>query len=659
MSKAVFPSNAGWITPRSESGGQITTQNSKLVLDKKIESISKVLLKFGSFQVNVTSYNGGMSEYLHSLVGYSLKSKTTGQFVQIGTDVEYLDITDYIVEYSKWQTLVVPRPLVKQDTPKRTNCFYYEHGGKEIIMVSDSYRDFIADYSVWGMLVTNALLSQYEDKLYLQQQPTNTITMPRKISDLRSAQFRIYYEPIGESVNLETVKTNPQPNEFTIPYSQKQHIVNNVTMGREMQSLTNRMGCETQEVVRTFTDFRKFRKPGAFCREKDKDGKPTGNIWRLTKVQLQIFSDSLFRVMETWSKNWTLQSENVPINREFRSWDIPADIVQRNLHWNDYCLITTKADLTLPDDEILSDWAKEQLVKTLHWNAPLDKYTECSNMWVYYLTDEGDSDKEEMHGVVLTCSAFGFGNSLVFSGKTKDNLSAGVQRVKSDDKDSDYQFCKDVYYCNENGKMEGMRWQIGPRLFTNDTLEDVAIDAVNMYPECKRVNKEVNGASRRISYNGMYSDELLFKKDMYFRVLKDPSEQLNFTYQLHLMTDSGLLVIGPALSANNPLVSQKYDENNTTNQIKVWRLKQYLPNGTPVMTDIYGSYYSDSQGVSVDYKAGTVRFDLINDSNYVGVCITDKDNNVLLAYNDNAGATFYFKFTHFYKSISKALNPDD
>ena len=156
-------------------------------------------------------------------------------------------------------------------------------------------------------------------------------------------------------------KTNPQENEFHIPFSQQQPIVNNLTLGREMQSLANRTGCEIKQVVRTFTSLRQYRKPGAFWREKDANGNLTGNVWRLTSTNLKIYSDTLFCCTETWSKNWSLRSENVPINREFRSWNIPADIVQRNLLWNDYCLVSGKT-LSVPDDALLSPSAVEQWV---------------------------------------------------------------------------------------------------------------------------------------------------------------------------------------------------------------------------------------------------------------------------------------------------------
>lgn len=533
----------------------------------------------------------------------------------------------------------------------KNNTSYYIQNSNEIVLTNETYKTQGAvSFPAFPSMIQSSCYyklphtmhyigspTRFNNEVYINSYYINVdkdhLTTPM------SAQFRIYYTPLGESVNLETVKTNPQENEFAIPFSQQQPIVNNVTLGREMQSLTNRMGCETKEVVRTFTDFREFRKPGAFYREKDANGKPTGDVWRLTKVKLLIYCDKLFRVLETWSKNWTLQSPNVPINREFRSWNIPADIVQRNLHWNDYCFITTKENLTLPNNTLLAERAKKQLLYRLfNYNGSELFREECSVVWFY--TVNGNTRK----GAVLSCSAFGFGNSLVFSGKTKDNLSAGVQRVKSDDKDNNYLFCRDVYYCNENGKLDRMCIQVASSLASNNT------EAYYAYPEY------YDDGTKKI--NGIPTDgTTLFKPDESFRILKDPSEQLNFTYQLHLTTDNPYLVIGATWASDNPLVKPVAD---TGTAVKIWYIRKLIPAGAKVMTTFYGSEAPSSDTtVSVDTVNNSISFTFtqqLKDMGVLGICITDEYNNVLLGYNSNEDAEFYLKFTHFYNSIKKALN---
>ncbi len=640
---SIFPANNAWITPRSSSS-KITTNNCQIITNQKIDHINKILINAST--ILASGSVSGTIRYGLNVGLFSITNNESGF-------IKELDITKYVVEKALYDTLTIaPRATETYGGLFIQNTSYYTSKTNTINIVAENIK---GAWETWGISAFSTMiqsaLNDVEVKnnglwVYYGGEFQRVFTSGDFRNDSKnnpmSAQFRVYYSPLGESVNLETVKTNPQPNEFTIPFSQQQPIVNNVTLGREMQSLTNRTGCETKEVVRTFTDFHEFRKPGAFYREKDKNGKPTGDVWRLTKVQLQIFSDRLFRVMETWSKNWTLQSPNVPINREFRSWNIPADIVQRNLHWNDHCFITTKEDLTLPNDTLLAERAKKQLLYRLfNYNGSELFREECSVVWFY--TIDGNTRK----GAVLSCSAFGFGNSVVITGKTKDNLSAGVQRVKSDDKDGNYQFCKDVYYCNENGKLDRMCIQVASGLSSNNT------EAYYAYPEY------YDDGTKKL--NGIPTDgTTLFKPDESFRIRKDPSEQLNFTYQLHLTTDNPYLVIGASWAADNPLVKPVAE---TGTSVKIWYIRSLIPAGAKVMTTINGDVAPESDTtVSVDTVNNSISFTFtqqLKDMGVLGICITDEYNNVLLGYNSNEDAEFYLKFTHFYDAIKKALNQAD
>ena len=644
MSTTVFPSQNSWITPRT-SETKIDSNNCMVILPQKISEIKQVLINAQNIKISIKTAQ--TQAVLTPLTDYYTAPNDSAR-------LQYLDITKYVVEQAKHNALPLIKPVSEGNVVRElsiNNAQYYVQNEKILYIVNQTIRthplDWFKNVTVWNMTIASAFDSLlrsstlYTKPLGSFQEASGFVANVEKMdNNPMTAQFRVYYTPLGESVNLETVKTNPQENEFAIPFSQQQPIVNNTTLGREMQSLTNRTGCETKEVVRTFTDISQLRKPGAFWREKDSNGKPTGNIWRLTKVQLQIYCDRMFRAMETWSKNWTLQSPNVPINREFRSWNIPADIVQRNLHWNDYCLITAKENITLPNNALISDNAQRQLIYTLFdYNGVSLCRNECNIMWLY--TKNNNTRK----GAVLSSSAFGFGNSLVFSGKTQDNLSAGTQRVKSDDNDDNYQFCRDVYYCNEDGKLENMLVQIGGVISSNNT------EAYYSYPEYS------DDGSKKI--NGIPTDGVkLFKDDMQFRVLKDPSEQLNFTYQLHMLTDSPNLVIGPAWAGGNPLVKQ-VGENGTA--VKKWYLTSLLPAGAKVMTPIYGALAPTTDTfIYTSAEDGTFEFAVkegqtIGGKAIVGSCITDAENNIIVAYNGVDSQEFKLHFTHFYQDIYQAI----
>lgn len=477
----IFPSKNAWITPRTNEA-RLTDQNCRIMLPQKIEKLDKVVLNLPNVKVRFEGA-GPLPPVLLSQV--FLDEKHTKSLVE-------LDITSYVVEKAKYDTLGRSNANlgISSGLQYLENTWYYEHNGNEIILPNGIMKGNLPvpqNSPVTDYVITSAIYNVvYNDgkkdgKLYVYYGSNNPDNRTLTIDDnfyvfiengvnIMDIPFRIYYTPLGESVKLNVPKTNPQAEQFVIPYSQQQPIVDNQTHGREMQSVANRAGCETKEVVRTFPGIEHYRSPHDhwFYREKDKDGKPTGNVWRLTSATLSVVgynrerNTHVYRSHEVWSKNWSYRNPNVPINREFRSWNIPADIVQRNLLWQDYCLITKKS-VTLPDSALFSDWAKKQLLNALaNYNGTDLAKNEMSVLWFYTKNGGGRT------GVALSCSAFGFGDSLVFTGKTKDNLSAGVQRVASDENDDNYQFCKDVYYCNEDGTLDNMCIQLAGDMQSDD-----------------------------------------------------------------------------------------------------------------------------------------------------------------------------------------------
>lgn len=641
MSTVTFPSATTWITPRALEV-KVTTDNCVIILPQKIGEIYHVYFDITQFPLTVNFIVGDTTQQESAHISTIYTKAQDGTYVLVSP---IFDIIHNVVEKSKYDTLLyinsVALTPAQQSRQLKNNCWYFTRESNEIVCLNNRISVILGQTNVFNNLVASAFYAQGYNNVYYyyagQYRPVTEITFS---GDLPSSRFRIVYVPLGESVKLQVPKTNPQENEFHIPFSQQQPIVSNLTLGREMQSLANRTGCEIKQVVRTFTSISQYRKPGAFWREKDANGNLTGNIWRLTTSNLQIYSDSLFRCTETWSKNWSLRSENVPINREFRSWNIPADTVQRNLLWNDYCLVSDKI-LTIPDDAIISPSAVEQLVLALKSGTPSIVFqNECSLTWFYTIKNTPQQTKQ---GAVLSCASFGFGNSLVFSSKTKDNLSAGMQRIPADDNDTDYQLCRDVYYCNSDGTLESMYIQIAGEFSSNDTQFYFA------YPEYSD-----NGTT---AVNAPPSnDEKLFKDGMQFKVLKDPAEQLNFTYQLHLITDNPNLVIGSAWASYNPLVKRLSEGIS----VKTWLLTSYLPAGAKVMTSAYGRMapandatvqilVGDNPGIDFVFTQAQIS------SGVVGVCITDNNNNVMLAYNSNVSTTFSLYVTHFYENIYAAL----
>lgn len=103
MSKNIYPSNATWITPRSEET-QITSDNCVILLPKKIDHVDKVYINSSLIPMWAHYYPTGATDpkrwdgYLSDI--YIGDNSATAQ--RIG---DTFDITRFIVEKNEYETL--------------------------------------------------------------------------------------------------------------------------------------------------------------------------------------------------------------------------------------------------------------------------------------------------------------------------------------------------------------------------------------------------------------------------------------------------------------------------------------------------------------------------------------------------------------------------
>lgn len=608
-----YPSYSGWITARTDDI-QLTTDNMLLILPKPIAKLQKVLLNASNSASVVITYQNPLGEGESATVGLDeLQLKVGSTYVNLTS----LDITDYVVEYDLYRTLGTLSAFQPDygDQTKNNTSYYKRY---------ESTINLCTQTASWG--TGTPLLNSIDKSLekligQLYYKSTYNVLTVGGVSQKRSMllwQWRIVYEPLGENTKLTVPKTNAEEIPFAIPYNQQQQIASSVGLGRNMQSTANRTGTEQKQVVRYITKMSQMRRVGAVATL-------NGEIWRLTEVA-GTFTPIRARVTETWTKGWSMRSEYVGINREFRSWNIPSEITERNLLYQDYCLITRKANLNLGGAKIGTN-AHNLLMYFIDQNKSWSGVTEQSAMWLM---------RDQTNGAILSSSAFGFGNSLVFSARTKDNLSAGIKRVKLNDTDSNYQQNVDVYYCNGDGTLNKFNVQFGADISNLDSMA---------YPESKI------GTTNTLDTTAPY----LFNTWTEFAVDKDPAEQLNFTYQLHMLTDDPNLIIGSMWAGRNPLVHQY----NSTPTRKYWSITKRLPQGAQVMTSIYGTSGISATACKVNVStSGSRAYENIVftvPSGSLGVCVTDDNNNILVAWQGGASATFTTYYTHDYGAIKKAV----
>ena len=647
MYSNVFPSVTTWTTPRTDEI-KLTTDNCKLFTNTKIEKLEKIIakIKASDFQFTITwTNNVGQIERINVDAGQIFLDSAH----QISLEDAGFDITKYVVEKAKYSTLktytntaVLPDYFTDLYV---NNTSYWTQNTNEIVLVNtpfngwlqviqnDAFETLIMSALV-DIIQTQGIYAEFSDNPpiydYINKDNFGNLAGGKTPTfKLTEVFFRVYYQTLGESVKINTPKTRPTTaQQFTMPFSQQQQIVDSIAQGRNTLATANRTGVRKKDVLRTITDLSQLRKLGAVVYQKDTNGNPTNAYWRLIEIEKTVYPRKMV-VKETWAENWSFESEYTAVDRRFRSWNIPSDILQRNCLWEDYCVITDNDNTVTGTGALIGGDAQGLILRTLT-TAATSKNSECLNMWLY------TAGTPQSTGVVLTCSAFGYGNSLVFAGRTKDNLSAGIQRSAEDDT-----YCRDVYYCNDDGTLPVASWQIGASV-----QNSADSNGENLYPQYIADNNigglQVNG----IDYTNGYT---LFTQSKEVKLLKAPAEQINMIYQLHILSVADDIVVGTAWASSCPLVKEW---NGATIVRKVWALTRKLPQGTQTMTSRYGQEVPMTNQIVANPGGNTFTFNKITAvENCVGICLTDGDNNIIVAQNSNETKTYKLQFTHNYAQV--------
>lgn len=628
MAIEVYPSIDGWATARTDEI-RLTTDNCQLILPKKINKINKVLLDTGADDQGrkmsvMIRYQDSTLDIKTDFVNVSdIYQVIDGNYVSL----KNIDITPLIVENSTYLLL----PYKNNATGalvglNKNNTWAYQHNDNKIILDNETVKNQVIFTTPKTRIIIAAALLRMET-LYIEDDYGEKVAITEFLMSSTPTpptqspfylRFRVYYEPMAESVKVETPKTAPQEKEFSIPYSQTQPIVSSSSFGKTAKATANRTGVETRTVCRKCKYLNQIRKIGSIWREKDSSGNRTGDIWRLTAQDIE-FNCGYAYTTEVWSKNWFYQSEYVGINREFRSWNIPNDILKRTLHVVDNCYITS--NLAVHDDIncLLSDEAKREVLRSLEstrlQSSGVDVPTEGNLMYLGKNATGGTFD-----GVLLGCSAVGEGNNLLFTAKTNDNLTAGSYRYQNAGDSNTY--CADANYSTD-GVADTMYLAIGSTFENGNT---------DKYPVSNESENTLTGDCQVINIaNG----------GVPLQVKKGTGEQVLLTYQIALQTHEPDLVIGSGWAANCPLVKQR----DAGYQVVWWQLSADCPKGMETMTTAYGTT-TPTPRISVDAGKGTFTIQ-------PHTCLTDAARNIIVAYNGDTAKTFALKWLHSYRQMDK------
>lgn len=259
------------------------------------------------------------------------------------------------------------------------------------------------------------------------------------------------------------------------------------------------------------------------------------DVYTITVNEYEQTNNQNIKVTHTFAKNWVLQSSYLKQNKEYRNTNIPTDILERNLHYEDYIVID-ESDYS-DNDGVFGEYGIFMSVFMDVFVGESSNYRTEINLASFY----GRNTRNEGHnneGGIVSVSSFAVANSIVFSAKTKNNLSVGIRRGDPDDGEDD-DYCYDVFYTNDDGEFD-------------DNALRVCFSA-----ELYSINQDPDS----FPYSGTYDNTVIGSRALKpFELIVDKSsaEQTNLTYQAHVVSALADLIIGEMITRNSPLVCEMY-----------------------------------------------------------------------------------------------------
>lgn len=616
----VFPSQVGWVTPRTDEV-QLTTDNCEIHLPSPAVKILHVWINTEEISCRASPPGGPIAPTGHTVSEILLGEKE-------------LDLIGYIPEYKKYSSLdKIANAFYEQAniTPCKNNTSYWTENTNIIKLLNQ--EGSTNDGHVMKLLITSALLSQYggdgeTSDFYVDGKKGHIDYID--VDSPRDLQFRVEYISQSTSTKIRAVKQNKCGYEYVTPYNQRAEVVDAEMLGAELDKTVNQLGVDYIKAVSVYRSLSEVLPLDTVYKE--------GNdSYMLVCNEYEATNKTNIRVTHTFSKNWSMLSSWLKQNKQYRNTRIPTDILARNLHYQDYFVIS--------ESGYTSDMGEKGLLTTEGVSCVADVFnggrpnenTEVNNFALYYDYNEDGGVFDLTHGSIISCDSFGVKKSIVLSAKFENNLTAG----KKVDPDNEY-YCQEVLYTNIDGEFNDgialMQFGVMDKNIRPNDLPQSGEDLLVIIP-----------GERNIITNPVV--------DAQFYVDKSSAEQIAMTYQVHFVSDMPDIVIGGLIANNSPLVQDRTEEL----KYQLWGLTAPLDNMAVIVNSSNGAKIADISGNSIEnyWSAGVGTGEYIQfilrlggkmPGNYIGWAITDENGRLYIARNShpNVNQSLYFNHLHKY-----------
>lgn len=346
-------------------------------------------------------------------------------------------------------------------------------------------------------------------------------------------QFRITYVPIY-STRVQQSKEYVQdflPLPRTVNYTQSENSVESAYFGENIKGAIARMGNAEKNITMNFRNLNNIPKAGLLF---DDD-------YYIAEVSTAVLIDH-FEVTLGLSKNFNRKSKYIGASSIKRIYEVSEEQVQeRHTVLQDYMVISSRTYGDLPETDNQMGYLNSTALTAM--SELFNGATESSDNLITAVNAFGSTKNNSyQESVLLPVISSAFGNTLEFTWRYKDNFSAGFQVKEQTSGGVSGNFNVETEYTDYYGRL--YYYIFG--LATATQIENFHTIDADLLPEYTPEN-----GGFIIGMAGMtdgYSNPLVLRKDS--------REALKFTYALNFVTDDKSIVLGTALTANNPLITK-------------------------------------------------------------------------------------------------------
>ena len=364
----------------------------------------------------------------------------------------------------------------------------------------------------------------------------------------RRLAFKVTYVPIA-TARVEAVKpviTDGGETSNALVYNQGANVTETSFYGEKMRGAIARLGQDVEQRTYDIKTYSQMPKVGQIL-----DGKYIATVdaeYDITRIRITV----------TLAKNFNQLSQFVGLNSNYRLYDISEkQSVERHIHYAERIIVGKSAYASRYSYQSNGNTVVDTHNTILRYFTLMMKRTFDRGAWS---TDESDYvikkimcafvsfDKfNASDGILMPVVAFPFGNSICFNISFYDNYGAGFQSSNDFENEKNKATQRLVPYTDVYGEFSKMSLFMSDNAWTPSFNEQKDGGKAMLYPEGTLFSKY-----------GFTTLDVTGKLDDYaLKIDKDSREQIDFSYQVHYVSDGDDIIVCPGLATFNPYVSKE------------------------------------------------------------------------------------------------------